>query len=425
MMRNLISKVNELIIDMNDNLPFIGVPLSIGWDILHRFKFIVEKKILELRGQLKFNINQLDHERIYYVSPHKIQYYLTNKLKKKEVHSGILKGRWDKSKKPIEDLTVYQAFKQKFNEGKKWESITNFKNVLDDISNGITQWGCRNLDELNEKIRISEEIYTKIKNKGNKLEADIFSSMGLNDIIINISRDGNLLLNDGKFSLSLAKVLDLPKVPVKIKIRHKNWMKFREKLKYLGRPDKLYQKITHIDLQDFSFKYGDERLILIKKNLSISSGTLLDIGTNLGYFCHKFEDKGFDCYAVEGNIYYVYFLKKLRKAENKKFKIVNKSIFKYNKGKELVFDVVLALFIFHHFLKKQNSYLNLIKLLNRLKVKEMIFGAHIPRELQRIKRYINYTPNQFVNFILENSCLNKAELLGKMDSGRCIYKLSS
>ena len=187
----------------------------------------------------------------------------------------------------------------------------------------------------------------------------------------------------------------------------------------------LYQKVFHPDLQEYSFKWGDLRFNLVKDNMSAFTGTLLDIGTNLGYFCHRMEDEGFDCYGVEENRLYRYFLRKLKKAENKNFKIISKSIFRYNKNKELVFDVVLALFIFHHFLKRKNTYLNLIKLLNRLKIKEMFFGAHNPRELQNIEGYINYTPDQFVNFLIENSCLKEAKLIGEMENGRCIYKLTS
>ncbi len=435
MMRNLISKTKNLIVDLNDNLPFIGMPLAIGWNIFHRFKFIIEKKILELIGQLKYDINKLDFDKISYVNPQKIQYYLRDGFKKGDTYSRIKRGKWDQQKKSFEDLPVYQAFKQRFSEGKKWDEIKYFQNVQNDISNGMIRWGCKNKDEWAKKLSGVEDLYSKIKKNSSKLKNELSSSKELyekleistilDDIIINIGRDGQLLLVDGEFGLSLAKAIDLPEIPTKIKVRHKKWMSFKEKLSYFSRHNMFYQKVTHIDLQDFPFKYGDERFFLIKENLSISKGTLLDIGTNLGYFCHKMEDEGFDCYGVEENLYYVYFLKKLRKAENKKFKIIPKSIFKYYQSREPVFDVVLALFIFHHFLKRKNTYLNLIKFLNRLKVKEMFFGAHNPRELQNIRGYINYTPDQFVNFILENSCLNKAELIWEMKSGRCIYKLSS
>lgn len=86
---------------------------------------------------------------------------------------------------------------------------------------------------------------------------------------------------------------------------------------------------------------------------------------------------------------------------------------------------MLALYIFHHFLKRKNTYHNFIKLLKRIKVKELFFGAYNPNEFRGKKVYRVYEPDQFVSFLLENSCLNKAQLLTKFKNGRTLYKLTS
>jgi len=39
----------------------------------------------------------------------------------------------------------------------------------------------------------------------------------------------------------------------------------------------------------------------------------------LGYFCHKFEEEKFDCYAVENDRENLHFLKILKRAENRGF----------------------------------------------------------------------------------------------------------
>ena len=435
MIKEIILKTRQLIYDLNDNFMFIGMPLEIGWRLLHRLKFIFGKKILDLKGQLKCNIDNINPDSIYWVNPQRIRYYLNSRFKKWKDYDKIKKGKWDRSKKLIEDLDVYKAVIQRFNEGKNWEDTKFYQKILKDVSKGIIKWDCKNKEEWDKILNEFESLYYEIKSSSSESKKKLFNSKelfvklnlpkALHNIIINISRDGELLLIKGKFMLSLAKLLDIPEVPIIIKTRHKKWINFKKDLSYLSRQGPLYQQSTHPDLQEFPFVYGDNRFNMIKENISITKGNVLDIGANLGYFCRKFEEMGFDCYAVEANSYYIHFLKKLKKAENKKFKIIKGTIFNYKKNQEITFDVVLALFIFHHFLKRRNTYFNLVKLLNRIKVKELFFGAYNPSSFRNPKVYKSYTPDQFVNFILENSCLNKAKFIGKTKKGRCLYKLTS
>ena len=200
---------------------------------------------------------------------------------------------------------------------------------------------------------------------------------------------------------------------------------FKKELIVFFEKEKAYQPFLHPDFRDISFlRQGELRFKIIKKNISVSKGTLLDIGANLGYFCHKFEAEGFDCYALEENRMFCYFMEKLKKAENRKFKVIPQSIFEYNKNKELTFDVVLALSVFHNFLERKDLYFNLIKLLKRLKTKELFFETYLPNEFKPEAYYKNYTPDQFVNFIIQNSCFNKAKFIGASEEGRPLYKLT-
>ena len=162
---------------------------------------------------------------------------------------------------------------------------------------------------------------------------------------------------------------------------------------------------------------------MIEANLGTRQGRLLDIGSHWGYFCHMFEEIGFDCYAVESDSRHIYFLEKIKRAGNREFKVIPKSIFEYSDIENLHFDVVLALNIFHHFLKEKDSYFKLQDLLKRLKMKEMYFQPHHTNDSQMENAYRNYSEEEFVEFVLQSSMLNEAKFLGRAQDGRGIYKL--
>ena len=200
---------------------------------------------------------------------------------------------------------------------------------------------------------------------------------------------------------------------------------FKKELTLFLRGREAYQPLIHSDPQDVPFlREGESRFKIIKENFSIPKGRLLDIGASLGYFCHKFEDEGFDCYAIEEDRMLCYFMEKLKKAEQKKFKIIPQSIFDYKKKKELSFDVVLALSIFHNFLAREDTYFELIKLLKRLKARELFFETYIPDPASPSGYYKDYAPEEFVSFIIQNSCFKKAEFIGESKDGRPLYKFT-
>ena len=180
----------------------------------------------------------------------------------------------------------------------------------------------------------------------------------------------------------------------------------------------VYAQLTHIDLQSFPSRFSNKRFEIIKENLSVKNGELLDIGAHWGYFDHKFEEKGFKCFAVESDKRHLYFLEKLRRADNKKFVIVPESIFSFCKRKR-DFDVVLALSIFHHFLKSKKEFYQLKELLGNLNMKELFFQPLHESEKMN-SEYNNFNSKEFIDFILKYSCLTKSKLIG--EDRRTLYK---
>jgi len=86
--------------------------------------------------------------------------------------------------------------------------------------------------------------------------------------------------------------------------------------------------------------------------------------------------------------------------------------------------VVLAVNVFHHFLKTKEDYQRLINWLNKLAVNEMFFEPHQYDEPHLKGSFINYREREFVDFVLANTQLNYASIIFRCDDGRNLYKLS-
>ena len=327
----------------------------------------------------------------------------------------FLDENWDNSnnlKKIIESLE-YIFLNEHFLNKKKWEEIDFYRT----LSDNETQQ--KNLKDKSDKNQFFE-----LLNSLDELYLNLNLEKIKNKIHVGIGRNGEFILIEGLFHFSLLQILNQKNIPIKVVVRHPQWIKFcNEFLKFQTIHGEIYQPLIHPDLNLKTAYYSDERFKIIKDNLNIKKGSVLDIGANLGFFCHNLEDLGFNCYAVEVRPSNVYFMKKLRDIEDKKFKIINKSIFDLKITKE--FDIVIALNIFHHFIREKKLYLELIDFLKKLKMKTMFFQPHNPNEIIMQNAYVNYSNREFVDFIIKFSCLSKAILLNEKVDGRDrpIYKI--
>jgi 2-polyprenyl-3-methyl-5-hydroxy-6-metoxy-1,4-benzoquinol methylase len=376
----------------------------------------------------------LDRAKTLWLSPEKILYCSLSAFDSLNFRGAIIGGEWDRLEKRFEDLDIYVALRQALREGKDWTDTAFYQRTLEAINRGEFPWGCADENDLQERCRKFEKLFQTIKNEGYKSQRELLTSERLADplrsedeITISIGRHGDMLFSNGAPRLAIARLLDLKQIPVKVAVRHPGWMLLRERLFQYAktRGGILYQPATHPDLADVPASHEcEDRFLMIKENMVARKGRLLDIGANLGYFCHRFENEGFECYALEDSPTELFFLQRLRRGENRRFKIVGKSIFDWSQVGQIHFDVALALNIFHHAIKTKDSYHKLISLLQKLRMGELFFETATEDDPQMTDAYRNYSPSEFVEFIMQNSVLHKAEVIGKAAGGREIYRLS-
>ncbi|MFX1454507.1 MAG: class I SAM-dependent methyltransferase [Promethearchaeota archaeon] len=378
--------------------------------ILYRFydkfwylELYIENNQQNLSHYLKSNI-EIDNQRLKYNLPYQKNWDF-NKEKNWETLEDLEK---------IEESIQYLFLKEHFLEKKNWKDIDFYNVIADQITRNSNNHEFSDINHFLQTLNTLDDVHKnfeldKVRNK----------------IRVAIGSGGEFILIEGILFFSLLRILDINPVPVEIIYRHPQWKKFcNDFLKFKSIHGGIYQPLIHPDLNlEIYESNSEERFNIMKDNLDSNIGTLLDIGANLGFFCHKFEDLGFDCYAVEIRPSNVYFMRKLRDIEDKKFKIINKSIFDLRESRE--YDVVIALNIFHHFLREQELYTQLIEFLKNLRVRIMFFQPHDPHEDIMKNAYINYNNRQFVDFIIKHSCLSKSILLNEKVDGknRPIYKL--
>ncbi len=368
----------------------------------------------------------------YWVDPNIIQYALSERNFNKYRDMGkITGGDWDVDNIHFSQLDIYRAFHDHFLRNKAWQDTDFYQRVLHEIDTGNDRWDCTSKSHFDARLHKLDSLYEDIKVNGYKSQEELFTTAMshpppiqiLDEIAVRIGRHGDILLQDGQHRLAIAQLLKVPQVPLKITVRHSEWYRLRKEILNYARNHRntVYQPLTHIDLRDIPSLHGEKRFDIIKPYLPKQKGTLLDLGAHWGYFCHKCEVDGFNCYAIENDIRNIYFMRTLKRAENRKFEVIEESVLNYKR--EMHFNVVIALNIFHHFLKYEHTYHKLIEFLRNVDAEIMFFEPHLPNEQQMVGAYKNYGCEKFEEFLLRHCTLNYSKLIGKAEDGRPIYML--
>ena len=184
--------------------------------------------------------------------------------------------------------------------------------------------------------------------------------------------------------------------------------------------NKLYSVIPHPDFAHLRAGRGSERFDLIRPHLSPEGGTALDLGAHFATFSHWLEDAGYRVTAVEHSPLYAEVARQVRDLNGKTFEVIEGSIFDLP---ELRYDVVLALNIFHHFLKTRRRFEAFEALLARMECDVMFFESHVESEGQMKDAYRNMNPQEFAEFIAERTGLTEITEIGR-DKNRTVFKLA-
>lgn len=185
-------------------------------------------------------------DKTYWISPDRIVFSSLQEFNLRTFKGRILDGDWDRLEKRFDSLDLYVAIKQVCVEGKKWAETVFYQRVLDDLKRGCFLLNYENENDLKEHCKKIESLYHSIKQHGYISQKNLFLAGQIDDplvaeeeIAVSIGRYGDLLFSDGAHRLSIAKILRIPLIPVKVTVRHKNWIKSRKERLRHGQQSKV------------------------------------------------------------------------------------------------------------------------------------------------------------------------------------------
>jgi hypothetical protein len=157
--------------------------------------------------------------------------------------AGVVRGGdWDRVDERFEDTDVYRAYEAHFEDGVPWRETDFYARVVDEIAGGRTRWGCESRADFDARCDRLDDLYESIATEGFRSQAALSTDDGgpfgdppklpserrKNEVAVHVDRNGEPLFADGRNRLSIAKLLDLDSIPVRVLRRHADWQATRD-----------------------------------------------------------------------------------------------------------------------------------------------------------------------------------------------------
>lgn len=189
---------------------------------------------------------RIDPFQLLHVDPLKIKKLTTsearNHFAQRDSIPEVVGGNWDEKVSDLSEYTLYIAIHERYNCGVDWEDTEFFAIQAELIESGQTKFGVSSTSEFRKRLskldKIIEDIETngyrtqvQLEKEGTLLDNHIPSLRPpeLHEVTVNIARDGELILHEGRHRLSIAHLLELEEIPVRVKVRHEEWMAHRDR----------------------------------------------------------------------------------------------------------------------------------------------------------------------------------------------------
>lgn len=165
-------------------------------------------------------------------------------------------GEWDVESKPLDEHRTYRVHTQRFADRLEWQE-TEYPPKGAELR---AKWDDR-VDFIETKCEYVDELYTEIREHGyvpnfvESGEAPPREQVPTRDLepMICIGRDGRLILHEGFHRVTIAKLLEIDRIPVYVVTRHAKWQEIRDEIASANSIDTLTDRVRsnldHLDLR--------------------------------------------------------------------------------------------------------------------------------------------------------------------------------
>ncbi len=238
--------------------------------LVYNLVFLIYKSAYILAKHGYNSLTLCDPFKILWVNPNDIVYRKIKYFEHWDNHNygDILDGNWDKEVIDFHDVTIFQAFKDRFIKQMKWEDIYYYIETKSKIiKNQNNQYGVNSIEALDSIFQQFDRLHKTIKEFGYKSQYEILESSNeypltkgfpikkcieTKEVTVSIGRNGELIHLEGRHRLALAQLLNIKEIPVVVFVRHLEWEEKRRLIiKYRGKslPDQLAVFSDHPDIK--------------------------------------------------------------------------------------------------------------------------------------------------------------------------------
>jgi hypothetical protein len=154
-------------------------------------------------------------------------------------------GDWDISVLRVADMRICRAVGDRINHGVPWQSTDFYKVAVRQIEGGRRLWQCTSRAAFDRRCEEIDLLVESIIRHGYRRSHQLDE-----EVLVNLSRHGAPLFQNGRHRLAIALALGLAQIPVQVLVRHAMWQNFRETVRLRATREGGRQPTSHFDLSD-------------------------------------------------------------------------------------------------------------------------------------------------------------------------------